>query len=218
METFYVFKFSLLSLRLIMCERKQFLEKVTGLFFQHGAKSLTMDDIAKAFSISKKTLYTQYKNKEELLNEVLDFFLDSVVEKMKINDQKIANPIETMLVREKCFEEISKSNQNFFVRQLIKYYPALFDAYLIDIHQKVSKVMINNITKGREMGLYKKDFDAELYVKYMLHLHISTESSPLFLEETSSENIDGFSRETMIFFLRAIVTQEGAEILNKLKD
>ena len=201
-----------------MCERSKFLEKVTGLFFQHGAKSLTMDDIAKAFAISKKTLYTQYKNKEELLSAVLEFFLDTVVDTMKINDQKVANPIEKMLNREKYFEEISKSHQNFFTRQLIKYYPALFDAYLLEIHQKVSAVVLNNITKGRQLGLYKKDFDADLYVKYMLHLHISTESSPLFLEETAVEKIDGFNRETMIFFLRAIVTQEGAEILNKLKN
>ena len=149
---------------------------------------------------------------------MLEFFLDTVVDKMKINDQKVANPIEKMLNREKYFEEISKSHQNFFTRQLIKYYPALFDAYLLEIHQKVSAVVLNNITKGRQLGLYKKDFDADLYVKYMLHLHISTESSPLFLEETAVEKIDGFNRETMIFFLRAIVTQEGAEILNKLKN
>ena len=79
-------------------------------------------------------------------------------------------------------------------------------------------MVLNNIAKGRELGLYKKDFDADLYVKYMLHLHISTESSPLFMEETSAENIDAFNRETMVFFLRAIVTREGAEILNQLKN
>ncbi len=37
-----------------MSEKNIFLDKVTQLFLENGAKTLTMDDIAKAFSISKK--------------------------------------------------------------------------------------------------------------------------------------------------------------------
>lgn len=200
------------------CERKKILEIVTTMFLKHGAKSLTMDDIAKTFSMSKKTLYTHYKNKEDLLTEVLDFIIESVVDKMKLIDQTISNPIEKMLVREKCFEEISKANTNLFTRQLEKYYPALFEQYLLDIHKKLSEVVLANIKKGRDMKLYRKNFDEELYVKYLLHLNISPDSSPLFREETREENIDNFHRETMVFFLRAIVTEEGAKTLNQLKD
>ncbi len=43
-----------------MEENKIFLKKVSDLFYLHGAKSLTMDEIAREFSMSKKTLYQQY--------------------------------------------------------------------------------------------------------------------------------------------------------------
>ena len=45
------------------------LDRLFDIFRTHGAKTLTMDDIAREFCISKKTLYQKYKNKEELLTE-----------------------------------------------------------------------------------------------------------------------------------------------------
>ncbi|HAI79685.1 MAG TPA: TetR/AcrR family transcriptional regulator, partial [Chryseobacterium sp.] len=55
---------------------KKFLEKVVELFIDNGAKTLTMDDIAKEFGMSKKTLYQKYANKEALLEDVLAFKLE----------------------------------------------------------------------------------------------------------------------------------------------
>jgi AcrR family transcriptional regulator len=60
-----------------MDDKKCFLEKLFKLFQVYGAKTLTMDDIAKEFSISKKTLYQKYSHKEDL---ICDPFLGSVSE------------------------------------------------------------------------------------------------------------------------------------------
>ena len=46
-----------------MDEKTFFLSKASELFIENGAKTLTMDDVAKEFGISKKTLYQKYKNK-----------------------------------------------------------------------------------------------------------------------------------------------------------
>ena len=46
-----------------MEEKTNFLSKATQLFIENGAKFVTMDEIAKEFGISKKTLYQKYKNK-----------------------------------------------------------------------------------------------------------------------------------------------------------
>ena len=48
-------------------EDNQFLQKATELFIENGAKTLTMDDVAKEFGMSKKTIYQKYKNMEALL-------------------------------------------------------------------------------------------------------------------------------------------------------
>ena len=43
--------------------RKNILSKVAELFQKYGIKSVTMDDIARELSISKKTLYQYFSDK-----------------------------------------------------------------------------------------------------------------------------------------------------------
>lgn len=191
-----------------------FLSKVSELFYLHGAKSLTMDEIAREFSMSKKTLYQHYKNKEELIGEVLDFILNEIVEKLSLEQIVDVNPISNMFCRQKDMEEFSNSNRSLFIRQLQKYYPTVFENHLVEMDKKLSVIIINNIEKGRELGLYRKDFDAIFYSKLLLHLFISVESSVLFDFENTEDHRLNDKNEIMKFFLYSIASEKGAGILN----
>ena len=83
---------------------KEFLHKVSELFIENGAKTLTMDEIAREFSISKKTLYQKYANKEALLEDVLKYNLENIIEKIAELDVKIVNAIERMFCRDEHIE------------------------------------------------------------------------------------------------------------------
>ncbi|MDY3548649.1 TetR/AcrR family transcriptional regulator [Riemerella anatipestifer] len=193
-----------------------FLKKVSELFLQNGAKSLTMDDIAKAFSISKKTLYQNYKNKEVLLEEVLGFLLEELLEQLKAEEEKSLNPIEKMLLREPRIEQISENNKTFFVRQLIKYYPDIYSTHIVNVYKGVYEILKYNVIKGREQGLYEEDFDIETYAKYFLELMFAFDSSPLF-EEEHKVGRGNYCQGVVRFYLNAIVTPKGKEILNQLQ-
>ncbi|MCZ2085557.1 MAG: TetR/AcrR family transcriptional regulator, partial [Flavobacteriales bacterium] len=82
-----------------MDEKTIFLSKASELFINNGAKSVTMDEIAKEFGISKKTLYQKYKNKEELLEEVLEYKLHEVIDRLQYLDDNVENAIERMFCR-----------------------------------------------------------------------------------------------------------------------
>ncbi|MDY3470910.1 TetR/AcrR family transcriptional regulator [Riemerella anatipestifer] len=191
------------------------MKKVSELFVQNGAKSLTMDDIAKAFSISKKTLYQNYKNKEVLLEEVLDFLLKQLLEQLKAEEEKSLNPIEKMLLREPKIEQISENNRTVFVRQLIKYYPEIYNMHIVNVYKGIYEILKHNVIKGREQGLYEKDFDIETYAKYFLELMFAFDSSPLF-EEEQKIGRSNYCQGVVRFYLNAIVTPKGKEFLNQL--
>lgn len=57
--------------------REKILESTLQIFNQKGLK-FTMDDIAKEMGISKKTIYTVFKDKEELFLAVVDYMFDSI--------------------------------------------------------------------------------------------------------------------------------------------
>ena len=57
--------------------RDSILENTLQIFNQKGLK-FTMDDIAGSMAISKKTIYTVFKDKEELFLAVVDYMFDSI--------------------------------------------------------------------------------------------------------------------------------------------
>ena len=58
--------------------RETIVQKTSALFLQRGFKSVTMDDVANVMAISKKTLYTHFENKEQLVRESANFVFDCV--------------------------------------------------------------------------------------------------------------------------------------------
>ena len=216
METLLVFQFPFLSLRpnSNMENKNQFLEKATELFIEHGSKTLTMDDVAREFGISKKTLYQKYKNKEALLEEVLDFKLNHIIQKMQKLDVEVENAVERMFCRDEQMERAVNSNRSMMVKQLVKYYPSIFNKHMVNFSEKFSQVLMNNILKGREQGYYRDDFNEEVYSKLFVLLMMSYDSSPI-LEYERVERED-FNYEVMMLYMNAITTEKGKEILKKI--
>ena len=54
------------------------LEKTRELFLTIGFKSVTMDQIANAMGISKKTIYNFFENKTELVKAVTSYMFNSI--------------------------------------------------------------------------------------------------------------------------------------------
>ena len=59
--------------------QQKILEASIVVFNQKGMK-FTMDDLARQLEISKKTIYTVFLNKEELLYGMVDYMFDSIKE------------------------------------------------------------------------------------------------------------------------------------------
>lgn len=156
----------------------ELLNKVSDLFIENGAKTVTMDDIAQKLKISKKTLYQKYQNKEVLLEEVLAYKLEVVLDKMRNLDKTIENAVERMFKRDSDIERASRTNDSIMLRQLIKYYPQIFNKHMLYFSEKLSEILMHNIERGRKQGLYRKDFNAELYAKLYFQMTMTYDNSP----------------------------------------
>lgn len=74
--------------------RDTILEGALHIFNQKGLK-FTMDDIAALLKISKKTIYTIFKDKEELFLTMVDYLFDSIKEsKRAVVENKELNTLE----------------------------------------------------------------------------------------------------------------------------
>ena len=58
--------------------KDKILHKAAEMFLNLGFKSVTMDDIAHELGVSKKTIYTHFSNKTDLVKEVTDSVFEIV--------------------------------------------------------------------------------------------------------------------------------------------
>lgn len=197
-----------------MQEKFCFLDKLCGLFKTYGAKALTMDDIAKEFSISKKTLYQQYKNKEDLLTEVLYYISNRAIEEVEIVKKQFECPIEVLLVSGMRIDDVTAYEKDAFIMQLIKYYPEVYHQHQKSISSKIMEIVKYNYEKGVERELFRIDIPVDLYIKFLTTLLFSVEISPLFEEVQDKKSISNGIKQ---FYLNAIVTEKGSKRLKELK-
>lgn len=194
-----------------MENKTQFLDTVLKLFYLNGAKTTTMDDIAKEFSMSKKTLYQLYANKDELLEDVLDYEMKLIVEALHKFDIKDDCPIHKMLYREDKIKDMAEGNNTIFARQMKKYYYHLYERQIYKIGVEVSKILETNAERGRALGLYREDFDVKEYAKYLMLIVFSYDDSPIVdTRETSRQD---FTQNAILMYLNAITTEKGKEKL-----
>ena len=196
-------------------DRDLFLEKVTKLFLVRGPKTLTMDDIAKEFSMSKKTLYQLYPNKEELLTEVMVKTLECVMQGIKQKNETCKNPVAFFIDSEQNFENLMVEIRDSFILQMVKYYPEILKAHTLKVYEELNGVFSQKIAQGRKLGVFREDFDEHMYAKFFIQLCSSADESPLFQEEI--KNRIEFRTKVADFYLNAILTEKGKQNFKELK-
>lgn len=197
-----------------MENKTDFLDKALRLFYLNGAKTTTMDDIAREFSMSKKTLYQLYANKDELLEEVLSYELELIMKTLQNFDNQEECPIKKMLCRDEKIKDLSESsNHSIFARQLKKYYYHLFEKQANKIENAVAQMFAKNVKKGRALELYRGDFQAEEYAKFFMLIVFSYDDSPLVDTEKISRH--DYTQSAIVMMLNAMTTEKGKKQLNE---
>src|SRR5512142_1937767 len=69
-------------------KRQSIQDAVIRLMCREGLKSVTMERVAQEVGIAKGTVYLHYKDKQQLLEDVRDFALDPLVERV---EEAVAN-------------------------------------------------------------------------------------------------------------------------------
>ncbi|MDC7179420.1 TetR/AcrR family transcriptional regulator, partial [Bacteroides cellulosilyticus] len=130
--------------------RERIIDTALNSFATHGIKSITMDDIAAALGISKRTLYEVFSDKETLLMECLlkaqregDAYVKDVYE-------KASNVLEVLLkLYQRSIEKFHNTNKKFF--EDIKKYPKVY-AELMKRRNRDSEETIAFFKLGIQQG------------------------------------------------------------------
>ena len=187
--------------------KERIIATATEAFTTKGIKSITMDDIAAALGISKRTLYEVFVDKESLLKDCIltvqaerDRYLQEVYEQSH-------NVLEGILaVFQKSIEMFHKTNKRFF--EDIKKYPKVYNM-MKERSESDSEKTMSFFMLGVEQGIFRSDVNfaiVNLLVREQFDVLLNTDvcNEYSFIEVYES---------IMFTYIRGISTEKGAKVL-----
>lgn len=190
--------------------KEKIIAKASELFMKLGFKSVTMDDIACEMCISKKTIYKYFCNKELLIQEsttTIHKEIHQIIDKIVQNNH---NAIEENFEIRKMFKEMFKASDTSPVYQLKKHYPEIYDTVLSREINECTHVFNQNIEKGIQQGLYRKEISIKTYVDFYYTLIFSINGN-VSSEKLASE----LELQALEYHTRAMATNQGIIELEK---
>lgn len=183
------------------------LRNAAEIFHRYGIRSISMDDLSRRLGISKKTLYTFVRNKEDLVEKALEFQHKEAEEEIKLMRLVGGNAIDFLLSLSKqvCHRLIDFNP--VMVYDLRKYHPQLLDKMIAFHHDYYARLFTTNLEEGIREGLYRPDIDKDLTIKsYLLNME------KFFGEEIANGNTQNLSQILRVIFgnhIRAIASADG---------
>jgi AcrR family transcriptional regulator len=185
------------------------------LFFKMGFRRVTMDDIAAKCGVSKKTIYQHFKDKDTVVLEVTRNYLTQEEKDLDKIHQKASDPIEELVYISKWFREMLSEMDPSLVFDMKKYHHAAWSVFNEHKEKCMFCSLIENLEKGKELGLYRRDINNEILSKFRVE---STEL--LFNPEKfhpSEFNIRDVQMAVFDHFVYGIVTDKGKALFEKHK-
>ena len=142
--------------------KEQIINTAFDLFSQYGIKSVSMDDVAKAAGISKRTLYESFEDKETLLIEGIDHNTESLGQYLTGLEKEPFNALEVILL---FYEEMMKNprwfNEKFY--EDLKKYPKAQQK--IEMNKaRMGKRCMDLFTRGVKEGVFQEGINFEIMV------------------------------------------------------
>ncbi len=193
--------------------RDRIIEVSSDLFMSNGCKSVTMDEVAAANGISKRTLYEHFKDKTNLLEEC-SLMME---EKMKMLGEKAFSGSKS-IIELVCLEHESQSDMMInmrirFFEELKKYYPALYEKMhkrFTDFHKVTTRKFLE---RGQKEGLFLINIDMEVVGRMVFEIATIIQNSEIF--SLANHSRKQLFRETMVMYFRGISTEEGIKMIDK---
>ena len=182
-------------------------------FLQLGFKSVTMDDIATKLAISKKTLYKYFKNKEALVKATSSEFHKEISKVICQIIQENHNAIEESFRIKQAVNIHLIQSKTSPMFQLRKYYPKIFSELFSKQFEVFRMSVLNNLDKGIEEGLYRKDIDKDSILKFYFLLVNGIHENDIF--DRNMYTSADLGQKALEYHIRAIATEKGIKELEE---
>lgn len=203
-------------IRIAMSQKQMIIEQAAKMFIHQGIKAVRMDDIARELSISKRTLYEIFNDKEELLYlGILHYTMESRKRRLE-SIATIDNDLEVMIYNLR--EMINQAPTISRVRRNLKrFYPKVYERLEADAQLHSKDDIRGWIKKCVDKGYFTPTADCEFVVRVLCD---SVQGIMVFDRDDMHNSLEIISlmSYSLLIFIRGLCTVEGINVIDSCFD
>ncbi|MCQ2334747.1 MAG: TetR/AcrR family transcriptional regulator [Paludibacteraceae bacterium] len=201
-----------------MIEQREHIIRTAKENFEHyGIKSVSMDDLSKELGMSKKTLYTHFAQKDDLIECVLAYIRECIEEHISSLQNSPVSIWEQVLQATETLDHIPDVRKiPPLIYDLNKYYPELAKKH----NELVEKMSIGAtkrfLQRGIDEGIFRQGLDVDITAYFFAHIHGQQ------IEESVRKQGGQYPPKRMIeagidLMLRSILSKEGIDKYEQIR-
>lgn len=193
--------------------RNRILEGAMNLFNRYGVRSVTMDDVAREVSMSKKTLYQYFVNKDGLVTAVAKYHMDLEREEFSQIEHESVNAIDEIHQISKCMRRNIQDMNPSLLFDLQKFHHEAWDIYLAFKNEFIRGNIEDNLNRGIREGYYRQELDIKVLAKFRVEQVQMIFDQQIFPPEQF--NFIEVQMQLLDHFIHGLLTEKGRNLYQK---
>ena len=199
---------------MIIPDTKQRIQKTAhDLVMQYSIRSVSMDDIAANLGMSKKTIYQYFKDKDELVESVVDDVIETNQCICNNDREKADNAVHEIFLVMDMMVEMFKTMNPSILFDMQKYHPAAFRKFQKHRNEYLYDVCRQNLERGIREELFRPEINVVTMARYRVETML-TAFNPEF-QRSVKQSLLEIEEEIIIHYLFGLVTQKGYKLVLK---
>ncbi len=186
-------------------EKKELINKILELFRRYGIRSVTTNDIARELGISKKTLYEQFADKSEMIEQTLLLMYERLEASFKEVKDKKLGAIASLLEIYQQINEMMKYSSPNMEYDMRKYYPELFCRVFKNFNEIIYNIHVENMNQGKAEGVYR-EVNTDIIARLISHKAQMGLFDVFTIDELYSKKVH---KEMFLYHLYGICNEKG---------
>jgi AcrR family transcriptional regulator len=185
------------------------------LFMRYGVRSISMDDIAKHLSVSKKTLYQHFVDKEDIVTITSKAHLERNQREFEAIRKISRNAVEELAQLSVCLKRNMEDMNPSLLFDLQKYHPKAWKVWLEHKNNIIHESVVRNLKQGIKEGYFRADIDPEIMASVRLESVQLAFNEEIFPRERF--RLSEVQMQMFDHFVFGVVTEKGRKLYVKYK-
>lgn len=142
--------------------RDRILTGALELFLKYGVRSVSMDDIARHLSISKKTIYQYFVDKDDIVTQATQNHIDHTKAGFDSLVSVSKNALDELMKIQMFMRKNMQDLNPTLLFDLKKYHIKAWNAWLDHKNKHIRESVVRNLKQGMEEGLYRTNLNPEI--------------------------------------------------------